>query len=115
MAYINTTQNEKRYRELCSRYESKMRVRAVRIEQKRADLETEKKALQDINNELQILAASGGISYETAKERNRLHSERTRALQRVQDAETALKVAQIGEDNMEMLDQIFGSKVIRHY
>ncbi len=115
MAYTNTTQNEKRYRELCSRYESKMRVRSARIEQKRADLEAEKKALQDINDELQILSASGGISYETAKERNRLHSERTRALQRVQDAETALKAEEVGEDNLQMLDQIFGSKVIRHY
>lgn len=115
MAYINTTQNEKRYRELCSRYESKMRVRAVRIEQKRADLETEKKALQDINDELRRLDASCRITHELAKERARLYTERTKAMQRVKDAEHALNVEQIGEDNMRVLDGVLDNMVKRNY
>lgn len=115
MEYTNTTQNERRYRELCSRYESKMRVRAVRIEQKRADVETEKKALQDINDELRRLDASCRITHELAKERARLYTERTKAMQRVKDAKHALNVEQIGEDNMNMLDGIIDNMVKRNY
>lgn len=115
MAYINTTQNEKRYRELCSRYESKMRVRAVRIEQKRADLETEKKALQDINDELRRLDATCKITHELAKERARLYTERTKAMERVRAAENALNVEQIGEDNMKVLDGMIDYMVKRRY
>lgn len=114
MAYTNTTQNENRYRELCSRYASRMRVRAALIEQKRADVETEKKALQDINDELRKLNASCKITHELAKERARLYTERTKAMQRVRAAENALNVEQIGEENMNLLDGIVDNMVKRN-
>jgi len=106
MVYINTKENENRYRELCSRYASAMAMRNARIEVKKARVEVEEQMLKDIDREINELNATGKISHDVADKRNKLWSARTRAIENIRRAKDELNTAIVGEDHMREFKNI---------
>ena len=99
--YINSTENEHRYNELRSKYAGKIEMRNNLIQVKRARLEFEEQALQDIERAINELNSTGAISYEVAKKREKMWSARTRAIGNVRRANIELNAAIVGEDAMK--------------
>jgi len=106
MVYINTQENENRYRELCKKYAGAIELRNNLIEVKRARVEVEEQGLQDIERAINELNATGKISHDIADKRNKLWSARTRAIGNIRRAKEELNAAIIGEDNMREFKNI---------
>ena len=104
MFYVNTQENETRYNELRSKYAGKIEMRNNLIQVKRARLEFEEQALQDLERAINELNSTGTISYEVAKKREKLWTARTRAIGNVRRAKIELNAAIAGEDAMKELE-----------
>jgi recombinational DNA repair ATPase RecF len=110
MAYINTTDNENRYRELCSKYGDAVRQRNARISAKKATVEVREAALQEIENAINELNATNKITHELAQERGRLWTARTRAIERLREAKKELAAAQVGDEGMAEFNRIMQNR-----
>ena len=97
MVYLNNKENESRYQAIRSKYQEAARKREVAISVAATRVEVARAKIDEINNRLRELDASGRITHELAQERGRLWSKRTAAAEQLRQEEQKLAIAQVGQ------------------
>ena len=100
MAYLNNTENERRYKAICAKYQDAVSRRKSAINLEETRVEIARARLKEINDRIDELNRSNKISYEIGRERNRLFSLRTSATDKLRQAERKLAIARVGDDGV---------------
>lgn len=100
MAYTNTSENEKRYKDIKTKYQDAVSRRTSAISLGETRVEVARARLKEINDRITELNNSNKISYEVGRERSSLFSQRAAAADKLRQAERELAIAKVGESNM---------------
>ena len=100
MAYLNNTENERRYKAICSKYQDAVSRRKSAINLEETRVEVARARLKEINDRIDELNRSNKISYEIGRERSSLFSQRAAVADKLRQAERKLAIAKVGDDNL---------------
>lgn len=110
MAYLNNTENERRYKAICAKYQDAVSRRKSAINLEETRVEVARARLKEIDDRIDELNRSNKISYEVGRERSRLFSQRATAKEKLRQAERQLSATRIGEDGLAEFYALINNK-----